>query len=463
MRPELSRRRLLALSAGTAGALLGGPRLNPAVAASKSAAATAAPQRVIIVGAGIAGLAAARMLTDRGVAVVVIEARERIGGRIDTDESLGTPVERGAAWVHGFNGNPVATRVRDAGLTTFFSDYDDYQVWLPGGERPEDWEIEDVFDAFETIVNKAADEADEDADISMFDAIDQLDPGALKDPLSGWMLSSEIEDDAGAPLSEISAAHYGEDSIYEGPDALLPEGYAGVLKALAKGLDIRLGEPVRRITHGGGGVTVETSKGSHSGAYVISTLPLGVMKAGNVLFDPPLPKAQADAIAAVGFGTVTRVSMRFDACFWPEDVEFLSYAARERGRWPTMVSLKPVNDADVLSLIATGDYAVKADGMTKAELEADIATVLSEMFGKAARPATGLVASQWSRDPFALGAYSFPAVGAKPADFDCLADPVGERLFLAGEHTGFEFHGTVHGAYLSGERAARQVLKVIGG
>lgn len=457
MRPELTRRRLLALSAGTAGTLLASPALRPAFAASGN------KPRVIVVGAGIAGLSAARTLSDRGIEVVVIEARDRIGGRISTDRSLGVAVERGASWLHGMNGNPLARLVREQKLSTFFSDYDDYEVWLPGGERTEDWELEDAIDAFDTVLDKAADEAEEGSDLSLMEAIDQLDPGMLKDPLSGWMLSSEIEDDGGAPLSRISALQYGEDRGFDGPEALLPDGFGRVVEGLAKGLDIRLGEPVRRISHGPGTVVVETAKESYSGTHVISTLPLGVLKAGHVAFDPPLPERHAGAIASLGFGAVTKVSVKFDRCFWPEGTQFLSYAAKERGRWPTMINLMPVSGASILTLVSTGDYALKSDAMSEAELQADIATVLGEMFGPEARPAEKIVAAQWSRDPFALGAYSYPAVGCMPADFDGLSEPVGDRLFLAGEHTIFEHHGTAHGAFMSGERAADQVIAALGG
>lgn len=457
MPPELTRRRLLALSAGTAGTLLAAPAMRPAFAAS------AGKPRVIVVGAGLAGLSAARTLRDRGMEVIVIEARDHIGGRISTDRSLGVAVERGASWLHGMNGNPLARLVRDEKLSTFFSDYDDYEVWLPGGERPEDWELEDAIDAFDTVLDKAADEAEEGSDLSLMEAIDQLDPGMLKDPLSGWMLSSEIEDDGGAPLSRISALQYGEDRGFDGPEALLPDGFGRVAEALAKGLDIRLGEPVRRISHGPGTVVVETAKESHSGTHVISTLPLGVLKAGHVAFDPPLPDRHAGAIASLGFGAVTKVSVKFDRCFWPEETQFLSYAAKERGRWPTMINLMPVNGASILTLVSTGDYALKSDTMSEAELQADIAAVLGEIFGPEARPAEKIVAAQWSRDPFSLGVYSYPAVGCTPADFDGLAEPVGNRLFLAGEHTIFEHHGTAHGAFMSGERAAEQVIAAIGG
>lgn len=459
MRPECSRRRLLTLGAGTAA----GAFLSTGSFAGSAHAAGTARARAIVVGAGIAGLSAARRLKDKGVDVLVIEARDRIGGRIHTDRSLGAAVERGASWVHGMNGNPLAALVREQKLSTFFSDYNDYQVWLPGGEVPEDWEVDDAIDAFEAVLSKAADEVGEGQDLSMLEAVDLLDAGMLKDPLSGWMLSSEIEDAAGGPLSAISARTYGEDESFDGPEALLPDGFGRIVEALARGLDIRFGERVLRISHGADGVVVETDKGTHRGSHGIATLPLGVLKAGHVAFDPPLGQAQTAAIGRLGFGAVTKVSMVFDACFWPEESQFLSYAAKERGRWPTMVNLKPVNGANILTLISTGDYAVKADGMDEAGLHADIAAVLSEIFGDKARAATGMVSAQWSRDPFALGAYSFPGVGSTAEDFNCLAEPAGSRLFLAGEHTVFDYHGTAHGALMSGERAADQVLAAIGG
>jgi monoamine oxidase len=463
MRPEFSRRHLLALLAATTLADLSRPGLASA-AATPSAAATAVPKRrgkgarVLVIGAGMAGLVAAARLVEEGAEVVVIEARDRIGGRIFTDRSLGVPVELGAGLIQGYNGNPLADLLDRAGARPFFVDEEEAVLLQEGGAEPEEFELDDLWDDIDTIIEDAAGEADGDPDMSLAEVVDILDPALAKEPIGSWALTDMIENDVGAPLDAISALHFDGDKAFDGPDVLVKQGFDALLTPLAKGLDIRLGETVSRIVTGKDGVTVETDKGRHQAACVVVTVPLGVLKAGSIRFEPPLPPTHMEAISAIGFGNLGKVSVQFDRAFWPNEAHYIGFVARERGRYAEIVNLMPSQGAAVLTFVASGAYAGTLDAMNDKAAAADVTDALRSMFGKDQSPPKALMRHVWSSDPLARGTYSFTATGTLPQHFEALAKAAGPGLWLAGEHTIFDYHGTVHGALMSGTRAADAIL-----
>lgn len=448
MRRDLTRRNLLI----GAGATLGlGLAPLPAVATGRP--------KVIVIGAGVSGLAAARLLVDAGSEVVVLEARDRLGGRLHTDRSLGTPVEMGANWIHGTEKNPLTALAKAAGAKTFVTDSDDkMEVFRPGGKSVPDNELEAAEVRYERLLDRIDDDIDEDTDIALSRAIEARDPAFFRDPLLGWVMTDETESDQGAPADAISAYWFDEDSAFEGPEVVLPGGYDAILAPLARGLDIRLKAPVTRVSRVADGVVVESTAGRFEADHVVCSLPLGVLKAGNVIFDPPLPAPHADAIRRMGMGTVTRASIEFAEGFWPTEPHYFGHVAAVRGRWPTILNHKAITGRNILSAIATGPYAVLADTMTPEALKADLLAALADLFGRKLPEPTGFVVSNWSRDAFAGGAYSVIAPGSTPTDFATLAKGIDNRLFLTGEHTDFAHHATVHGAYLSGQRSAKAIL-----
>jgi len=410
---------------------------------------------VIVIGAGISGLAAARMLADAGARVVVLEASNRIGGRIHTDRSLGLPVEVGAGWIHGPDGNPISDLADNAGLETFLTDDESLEVLRADGAPVSDADVV----AGEARLARLAATIEEavDADMAMSEAIRRFGAGELDDPLMRWMLSAYLEFLTGGPIDDISASMWDEDDGFAGADVILPAGYDQILPLLANSLDIRFGKMVQSIAYGSDGVTVTTSNGALQANHLICTLPIGVLKAGSVTFDPSLPNAHQHAIQALGLGQVTKLALRFDAPFWPQDLQYFGVTTEPMGRWPYFMNTMTYDDVPLIMGVSLGSYASIADAMSAEDAAADMMDVLRGVFGTDIPEPTGILKSAWSRDPLALGAYSFAKVGALPDDFNRFAEPVGP-LHFAGEHTKFDYHGNVHGAYLSGLRAAEAIL-----
>ncbi|MHA7773018.1 flavin monoamine oxidase family protein [Roseibium sp. M-1] len=420
--------------------------------------------KVIVIGAGMSGLSAAQTLAGEGYDVTLLEARQRIGGRIWTDRSLGVPLDLGASWIHGTKGNPVTELARRFSQPLYDWDYDNGEVIDLTGH---DARASDQFDAFTKALEDYADEHDDAlTSLSVADAIARVKTKNefrnLSDAELGFLAAVMFELEFAADAQELSLAGVAEGSGYSGPDAVLPNGYEPIALGLADGLTIRLGTPVDEISYSQAGVEIRAGKDVIEADYAICCVPLGVLKAGTIDFNPGLPAAKSRAIERLAMGVLNKVYLGFPKVFWDENVLNFGRISEKPKQFADWFNLAPVSKARVLCSLNAGSFALDLEKFSDQERQDAAFAALQTMFGRDIPPPVSAISTAWRSDPYAGGSYSFLPVGTDPSERVALADSLKSRVFFAGEATSSEYPATVHGAYLSGERAARQVMAAAG-
>lgn len=426
-------------------------------------------RRVIVIGAGVAGLVIARLLQAADIEVVVVEARDRIGGRTHTLELAGAAVDVGAAWIHGRAGNPVAALCDGLGLATREHVYDYSLIWDSVEERAlGDAEkaaalvhADEISEVIESLRERLPDDA------SMQDAIDlYLEDLALTVDVerhARFVLEQQLlEVDYGGPTTRTSLAIFGEDEFFGYDDHLIAGGYRSLIDALAEGLDVRLATPAAAVEYDELAARVRTNADELLEAdRVIVTVPLGVLKAGALAFSPPLPVDKLTALGRLEMGSLEKVVLRFESAFWSAagegDLAWL-YLGEARGEFPFIVDITPDAGAPTLVLLHGGARArEQLDARDDDTLVADALLVLERLHGGPIPAPLASHVTRWRSDPWSRGSYSFPALGQSMEDFDRLAAPVGDRVLFAGEATSRPYFGTVHGAVHSAIREAARL------
>lgn len=412
---------------------------------------------IVVVGAGLAGLSAARLLAQSGMPVVVLEARDRIGGRVWTSRLWADqPCDMGASWIHGAKGNPVTQIAQAAKARLLETSYDASIMLGPEGKPifPDLGPIEDLIaDAISSARDAPADKSIREA-LEQFEAWQTADKDTLR--LVEHVLNSSLEQEYSGAANRLSAWSATEGESFGGPDLLFPDGFSVVPETLAGGLDVRLSAAVKRIAPG----RVHLENGEVIAARaVICTVPLGVLKSGRVAWEEPLAPDRQRAIDTLEMGLLNKVWLRFDRIRWPDDVDWFSWLGPEPGVWAEWVSLARglraptllgFNAATQAKTVETLDDRATADSATEA---------LRQMFGSAFPAPTAFQVTRWGQDVWSQGSYSFNAVGTgshtrrslEGSDWDGF-------LHFAGEAAEPDYFGTTHGAILSGRGAAKAIL-----
>jgi monoamine oxidase len=423
----------------------------------------------IVVGAGVSGLTAARVLARAGQRVLVLEARDRIGGRTWTDRSGGRVTDLGASWIHGIDGSPVAAAAAAFGLPTTEFTVGAYQ---PDG-RPIAY--------YDPDARRLSDEAAQRfaADLHGFDdelarTVAASTPGSsYADVVEATLarqdwdadrtervreyLRHRTEEQYGVWIDHLDA-HGLDDDAVDGDEVVFPDGYDRLAAHLAVGLEVRLEHVVRHVRWSREGVTITTDRGDLAADRAVVTVPIGVLKSADFVIEPALPEPVAGAVRRLEMNAFEKIFLRFPRRFWDQGV----YAIRQQGPagawWHSWYDLTRLHGEPTLLTFAAGPCAQQTRHWDDDRVVASVLAALRRLYGDAVEQPVQVHVTRWQDDPYARGSYAYLTVGSTPEDHDLLATPVGGVLHLAGEATWTEDPATVTAALMSGHRAACTLL-----
>ena len=412
---------------------------------------------VIVIGAGISGLAAAKKLKDKGFNVIVLEAQEKIGGRIRTDRSLGIAFDEGASWIHGPKGNPITNLASQADANTYLTDDDSLKVFDNNGTAYSDAFLDAQYTQFENALNAVRSIGTQSQ--SFLEVFNSLYPTQENNRLWKYMLSAYLEFDTGGDISTLSSKYFDDDEAFSGKDVIVTNGYDKIANLLGQGLDIRLNSRVTEVNYTSIKSLVNVNGDSVEADYVIVSVPLGVLKNNSVSFTPTLPIDKQGAIENTKMGNVNKFLFSWNTPFWETDVQYIGYTPDTKGKFNYFMNmLKFLPTTNSLMTFAFGDYATVTESLSDSEIISEVMAQLKTIYGNSIPNPTNMLRTKWGQNINTFGAYSFAPNGTTSTDFDTMAKEISNKLFFAGEHTIRDYRGTVHGAYLSGIREADKII-----
>jgi len=438
--------------------------LQPAYAFSESE-----DLKILVVGAGISGLGAAKELHDSGYEVTVLEARNRIGGRIYTDRSLGFPLERGANWIHSnkLDSNRLMSLKEELGLKTNIT------VLSPMGFKLFDKEgkvinlSEEDFEKIEFRIGLIAYIASYiKPSATLEDGINFLKrmgllsfaPNAVLQAIIQSVELGAAEDEENIPIGAlVSEYEYMENA---GDDEEVFGGFDQFTSHLSKNLDIRLNSPVSKITYSSDGVEVFANDKTYTPDVVVVTVPLGVLQKNLIEFVPDLPEKKKEAINNISWGSVNKVIFKFPYNFWG-DVENFFIEREDRHAFTTWLSNEVMVNEPVIYSFFSGEFSRNMEKETDDYIIEEAMKSLRVAYGDDIPEPEAYLITRWGMEPYILGSYSAP--GHNQDDLKLrteLANPIQNKIFFAGEATSVLEYGFTHGALYTGLREAKKIKEL---
>jgi len=415
-------------------------------------------KKVVVVGAGISGLAAARKLKEKGFEVILLEAQDKIGGRLRTNRTLGVAFDEGASWIHGTTGNPITDLAQQAGMNSAFTDDESLVCYDINGVLRPDSVFDNAENELETILSTLKNSGN--ATQSFESVFNSLYPTKVNDRLWKFLLSTYVTFDLG-DLNKVSSTLYDEGEEFSGGEKISTNGYDTIPNFLASGLNILLNQRVSQIDYSGTKAKITHNGNITEADYVLVTVPLGVLKSGNIQFVPALPTTKQTAIQKVGMNCVNKFLLTWNTAFW-DDEQYICYTPEIRDKFNYFVNVKKFHpNVNGLITFAYADYARQTETMTEVQIIDEIMAHLKDIYGNNIPNPTNILRTKWQTNENSYGAYSFTQVGTEMQHFEDLAEEINDKLFFAGEHTEVDYFSTAHGAYLSGIREADKIIDLI--
>ncbi len=420
--------------------------------------------KVIIIGAGIAGLAASLRLQDAGFDTMILEARDRAGGRIWTNNQLGRPIGCGASWIHGIDHNPMYQLAQQFHVNMVPFDVNGITVFDRMGKRIVQEEIDQFNTKFNNLLQKAK-------DIAFQSKIDIPLSAALEPFIKDENFSSHEQDlfkrklhffegYIGAGYEYLSARHWDQEEIWPGENCYLIDTYQPIIDGLSKHCFIQFNSNVTEINMIPNQVQIVTDKLIFHADAVIVTVPLGVLKKDKIKFNPPLPSQKQIAIRNLEMGLLNITTLKFPKAFWPKEPKFIFFSSFYGSSICAFFNFYHYTDEPILMGYMGGESAHSLEHMSDGEVIHKTLHNLKTIYGDEVVQPEGCINTRWGLDPWSYGSYSYLKPGASAHDYEVMAESIDDRLFFAGEACS-KYLATTHGAYLSGIREAERIIKIL--
>ena len=420
---------------------------------------------IIVVGGGIAGLGAAKALTNVGECVLVIEAKDYIGGRIKTVNVGSIRSDLGAGWIHGMQNNPIkkladkykATCLKEPEIDTWreygvaYDEIDNEKFnykWI-------DWYRKKFLQNVWKIRKKLKRNANMEDAAEYFYKMDDMYDSAIDYRIAHYGIEDQhIGMDYGVESYKLSLKSFDKEGYFQGEDCVFPDGYDQIINGLSDNMSILYSTPAKLVEYSNDGVIVTTTNGvQYKAKQVIITASINVLKSNIIQFQPPLPRSKTKALNRLDMGQNDKIILTFSEKFWKTSrIAFVASDTTESTDYydctyaygiPTLIGffsggslLHDGSDVDILNVCLE-------------QLSVILNTDLPQP--------TDYIISRWGDDPYTLGSYTYIPVGASFKDIKVLSRNVKEKVFFAGEGTHPKHFANTHGALLSGIRAAQEI------
>lgn len=406
---------------------------------------------VVIIGAGAAGIAAAHKLRELGLSYVHVEAAPQVGGRAITESStFGVPYDHGAHWVQNENRNPYFARAK-ASDYRFYRAPEEYGIYAD--DRPAtSAEEAEMWSSWENVAEAMGAAGAGGLDVS---------PASVAPAEGDWTKTAWFgigSWEMGKDMEDFSCLDWWNSA--DSNDWYCDAGYGALVADHAAGLNISLNTPVTKISWGGAGVEVETTRGTIKARAVILTVSTGVLAAEGIAFDPPLPAPKQDAINGISMGYYNHIALQFSEDIFGMGAD--GYVLHKVGEdKEAFGALTNASGSGLAYCDVGGSFARELELAGEAAATDFVVGKLRSLIGgDVDKYLVKSAVSNWGEDPLVRGCYASAAPGEYPMRA-VLREPLADRIFFAGEACHEDLWATVGGADLTGSSAAEDVAKVL--
>jgi monoamine oxidase len=425
---------------------------------------------IYVIGAGIAGLACAQKLIDAGKDVIVLEASNRIGGRIKTESVNSNTYDLGASWIHGIQQNPIWDIAQSNNIKTAVFNYDKFQMIDVNGQLFEDHEVINFENYIEQISRKISDLTSTDnLETVLKNIIQNLDYSSSKiekTKLQKLLLSyfARLANDPFATeLADLPVNFLKYEGYFEGDEVIFPQGYQQIIESISNNIPVQLNTQIKSVQLSENEIIIaDVNNNKYHASEVVISATLGVLKAGHIEFVPRLPTAYTEAFHNIGFGSFNKIFFELPQPITLKNTQD-KISCNSIFYWHNedcfnLLDLSVVYKKPVYLMLFGGDYSEFIDHADDQKVWNFIREGLVANFDHIADQPQNLAITRWGADEFTLGSFSYPNKQYQPQYTQQLNIPIENKIYFIGEHCSELYAGSVHGAYLSGIETAQKIL-----